>query len=777
LRSLPLGLNETYARILQRIIEHRKPDVAKKLLNWIAGARRPLHLDELVEAISFEPGDTLWDQGRHRFPTSQTKMLQNCGNLVTVTHSEDGSTIQFVHYTAFEFLLSHSSKAVRLGFHLEMQEANNLIGSVCVTYLSLADFETQVTSLPTKQAVNIAPGLLVSLLPSVTRRIWSFAERHFWQPAPEFDFGEILGPQTVIKPSDALKQKFRLLGYATEHWINHYSNLSPDNHDKSAWILFEDLIRSGRLPLPWESDVTSDDLPYAAQFRWAVMNGHVGIFSLTMDNVKSAIGKYTKLDCRGVTPIVLSCSLGHDIIVEMLLRFGISVHERSQDRTLLEVAAAGGHLTVIDRLLQANADVNAPAAQNISGQTALQAATEGGYLAVVDRLLQAKADVNARANQYGRTALQAAAAAGHLAIINRLLQAEANVNAPAEFFISGRTALQAAAERGHLAVVDRLLQANADVNAPAAKSSGRTALQAAAAGGHLAVIDRLLQAKANANAPAGSQSGQTALQAATAGGHLGVVDRLLRADADVNAPAAISAGRTALQAAAEGGHLVVVDRLLLEADINAPAVEYNGRTALQAAAARGHLAVVDRLLQADADVNAPAGEKYGRTALQAAAGGGHLTVVDRLLQANADANAPAAEFGRTALQAAAEGGHFAVVDRLLLPDLETDINAPAAENNGQTALQAAAAGGHLDVVDRLLQVNADINAPPSEYGLTALQAASKRGHLAVVDRILQADTDANAPATNDDILTAIHAAIAGGHLAVVDRLRGASTIE
>ena len=493
LRSLPRGLNETYARILERIIEHRKPDTAKKVLNWIAGARRPLHLDELVEAISFEPGDTLWDQGRRRFPLSQTRMLQNCGNLVTVTHSEDGDVIQIVHYTAFEFLLSQSSKAVGLGFHMEMREANNLIGGVCVTYLSLADFETQVTSLPKKKAVNIAPcELIASLLPSAMRHVWSFAARHFWQ---QFDFGEILGPHATIKLSDALKQKFRLLEYATEHWINHYSDLSPHNYDASAWRLFEDLTQSGRLPLPWELDDSSNELPYAAQFRWGVRNGHAGIFMLTMDRVKERIEEYIKLDCGGVTPIFLCCSLGHDVVVQMLLGYGINLQERSQDRTVLQVAAAGGHLAVIDQLLQAKADVNEPAGSSC-GRTALQAAAEQGHLAVIDRLLQAKADVNAPAAEYdGRTALQAAAGGGHLAVVDRLLQAKANVNAPAGLN-RGRTALQAAAEGGHLAVVDRLLQAKADVNAPAAKYDGRTALQAAAGGGHLAVVDRLRTAGA-----------------------------------------------------------------------------------------------------------------------------------------------------------------------------------------------------------------------------------------------------------------------------------------
>ena len=61
-----------------------------------------------------------------------------------------------------------------------------------------------------------------------------------------------------------------------------------------------------------------------------------------------------------------------------------------------KAAAEGGHLEVVDRLLVAEADVNAAAAE-YCGLAALQAAEKGGHLEVVDRLLAAKADVNAAA--------------------------------------------------------------------------------------------------------------------------------------------------------------------------------------------------------------------------------------------------------------------------------------------------------------------------------------------------------------------------------------------
>ena len=44
----------------------------------------------------------------------------------------------------------------------------------------------------------------------------------------------------------------------------------------------------------------------------------------------------------------------------------------------MQAAVEGGHLAVIERLLEEKAEVNAAAASDYGGRTALQAAAEGG---------------------------------------------------------------------------------------------------------------------------------------------------------------------------------------------------------------------------------------------------------------------------------------------------------------------------------------------------------------------------------------------------------------
>jgi ankyrin repeat protein len=83
----------------------------------------------------------------------------------------------------------------------------------------------------------------------------------------------------------------------------------------------------------------------------------------------------------------------------------------------------------------------------------------GGYLEVVDKLLNAGAEVNALVGVGRETVLQAAAERGRLKVVNRLLDAGADVNAPSRY--SKSTVIRLAAKAGNHVVVSRLLHAGA----------------------------------------------------------------------------------------------------------------------------------------------------------------------------------------------------------------------------------------------------------------------------------------------------------------------------
>ncbi|RYP75533.1 hypothetical protein DL770_007386 [Monosporascus sp. CRB-9-2] len=123
-------------------------------------------------------------------------------------------------------------------------------------------------------------------------------------------------------------------------------------------------------------------------------------------------------------------------------------------------------------------------------RTPLQKAAEQDDIVLVRLLIDAGAEVNAPAyHEYGVTALQAAAARGNLGIATLLIQNKADVNAPAAR-LEGRTALEAAAEHGRLDMVHFLLESGAILEGPMRIHYVRS-VGFAIRGGHFAVATYL----------------------------------------------------------------------------------------------------------------------------------------------------------------------------------------------------------------------------------------------------------------------------------------------
>ncbi|KAI9765585.1 MAG: hypothetical protein M1840_007274 [Geoglossum simile] len=634
--DLPKDLPETYERALARINSSWTAESARKIFRWVAAAKRPLSLEELREAIAIQPCQPSLNS--EALENDINRLVPYCGNLIVF--DEEDKVVQFAHHTVKQFLLAESRTPSLDSFHFQLPHADHDVGEVCVTYLNFNDFKRQLAKISATQTHIYDPSAI--LRTSLSAGL-DMSTGNYWLRRVQLGLASNVGRIDVerqlydtvgVNGSESIKKlqaTYALLPYASEHWLSHSPAFAEEN--TKTWRLWNNLLltESSFAQMPW----TFDEWTHRTKsvIRWVLQNEHCAL----LRHIESS--DTNTLSSEGRRQVLVdSAAQGRSQFVDILT--GLGKIQNLDLGIALQVAAGGGHLDVVERLLVAKADVNASAADGGFGRTALQAAAGGGHLDVVERLLVAKADVNASAADggFGRTALQAAAGGGHLDVVERLLVAKADVNAAALSYDGGRTALQAAAGGGHLDVVERLLVAKADVNAAAANGYvGRTALQAAAGGGHLDVVERLLVAKANVNAAAADYGdGRTALQAASGGGHLNVVERLLVAMADVNAAAGGGSGRTALQAAAGGGHLDVVERLLAaKADVNAVAANY-GLTALQAAAGGGHLDVVERLLAAKADINA-VGYYYGngRTALRVASVEGHFDVVKRLRVAQA----------------------------------------------------------------------------------------------------------------------------------------------
>src|SRR5262245_15159029 len=139
------------------------------------------------------------------------------------------------------------------------------------------------------------------------------------------------------------------------------------------------LLRGGADP-----NVEDSDLPALV---WAVSQRRA-------DLVRAVLDAGADLHRGRVTALSRAASLGHEAIVEMLLKAGADARVADRDsNTPLMAAAKSGRTTVIDILIRAGASIDA---RDEVGRTALYwASARGQFSESVYRLLAAGADPNA----------------------------------------------------------------------------------------------------------------------------------------------------------------------------------------------------------------------------------------------------------------------------------------------------------------------------------------------------------------------------------------------
>jgi ankyrin len=381
---------------------------------------------------------------------------------------------------------------------------------------------------------------------------------------------------------------------------------------------------------------------------------------------------------------------------ELLIRAGASVAAATRAAaTPLQLAAINGSAAMIEKLIEAGADINAPLSQY--GDTALMMAARTGKTDAIKVLLDRGAQVNAKENWGDTTALMWAVSESHPDAAKILIDRGANVNArskivsdttqdtvrprdpkpgegPRKDYYGGFTPLMFAARQGDLASARLLVAAGADVNMLAGDGKGPLAL--AIYNGNYELASFLIDSKADVN----------------------------HADAERFTPL-----------------FWAVDRRNMETNPSVPWV-----TTLDP------LPLIQKLLAAGANPNAfvdniptsrrTALEQTPRitfaTALNRAAYSGDLELVRLLLSYGADPNR-ASTANETALMAAS--GHAWIdgysngksyAERLqvvkLLVELGADVN--AADDFGITALMGAGNLGDPDIIQYLVDAGADLGA-------------------------------------------------------------------
>jgi len=258
------------------------------------------------------------------------------------------------------------------------------------------------------------------------------------------------------------------------------------------------------------------------------------------------------------TALTTASNGGHLAVVNVLLDAGANVHHEVEGSTALTMASKGGHVGVVDALVRAGANVH----HEVEGWTALIMASERGHGGVVRVLVDAQADVH-REEPMGGTALTRAASRGHAEVVHELLAA--GPHAGREF--DTRRALWFASFGNHVEVIRLFVGAEVDVNYEHKTREHRrmicigTALTIASVRSSVKIVNLLLHARALVNYEERDDNVMgTPLTLASMNGRVDIVNALLAAEADVNHE--LQRGGTALTIARERGHEEVVNALL-----------------------------------------------------------------------------------------------------------------------------------------------------------------------------------------------------------------------
>lgn len=126
LKVLPVNLDNVYEGVMDRIEGRGKYDkkLAMQILSWVFHAARPLHMEELREALSIRPGDKELDDTGFLPPET---IVEACGSLVV--YDESSRIVRFAHYSVQEYL---GNKDLPSSIHL---------ANICLIYLALNGFK------------------------------------------------------------------------------------------------------------------------------------------------------------------------------------------------------------------------------------------------------------------------------------------------------------------------------------------------------------------------------------------------------------------------------------------------------------------------------------------------------------------------------------------------------------------------------------------------------------------------------------------------------------
>ncbi|KAK2598550.1 hypothetical protein N8I77_011954 [Diaporthe amygdali] len=266
INNLPKDLPEAFERALEEIVDDR---YGNSILKIVMAARLPLTLDELTVALTVHPGDPVWYAAE--VPTDGPQLIALCGGNLLDLDEEDGR-VRFIHYSVVNHLLQTTKNLRTILYHFSIQEAEILAGAICVTFLNMAIFKTDVTmtkKITAEKLVERAIGAASHQQPFLSHIAQHFKKSRYQSTPTNFDIGRLIAE---IQAAGMAKFDPRCFQF--------FEKSSPVC--MKIWPHWTRLL-CGEVPVastPFQSPMEE---PWPA-LCWALMNHHNPLFHTILEN-------------------------------------------------------------------------------------------------------------------------------------------------------------------------------------------------------------------------------------------------------------------------------------------------------------------------------------------------------------------------------------------------------------------------------------------------------------------------------------------------------------
>ena len=427
---LPETLDGTYERTL-RELKSTNWEFARRLFLCVAGAQRPLRVEELAEFLAFDfkagPIPNFREDWRLEDPLEA--VVSTCSTLLVLVHADNSPIIQFSHHSVKEFLTStrfgDKRDTISCRYYVSMTSAHTLIAQACFGILLHLDEGTARNGLKTFPLAEYAAKHWIEHVrfEGVSESVEEGMKLLFDPNKPHFAIWIWLCilrvPWTRTRQNRA-KRPLPPFGSLLHHAVEQLQDVHSRGSGNDPTLLQQGHGEAAHLLIGHGTDTTAPGVDLCTALLFAILKGREGLIRWLVEHDANA----TAQDKSGSTP--LNSAMEAVDFVRLFVRHCADVTAQDNDGSSTSASAALKETVEFIRLLVEHCAY--VKAQNNDTRAPLLLAVQEGSMSLARLLVQLGADVTAHDNQ-GWTPLHWAVQAGSIDLARLFVEHGADVEA------------------------------------------------------------------------------------------------------------------------------------------------------------------------------------------------------------------------------------------------------------------------------------------------------------------------------------------------------------